>query len=427
MNSPVDRQRQITSACVVHVEMPAALKQKSHGVTNRRTSDVQLEEAVNLADALGLDVVYSETITLNKVNPRTLVGSGRIEMLAEVIEDQDIDVVILNVRLTPTQQRNLELDLKRKVIDRTGLILEIFADRARTHAGRLQVELASLSYQQSRLVRTWTHLERQRGGLGKTGGPGERQIELDRRMIRARIKAIKDELTEVEKTRALHRKARTKAGLPSVALVGYTNAGKSTLFNALVGDASVAQDMLFATLDPLMRKMTLPNGREIMLSDTVGFVSDLPHELVEAFHATLEEVALADLLIHVHDGSSDDAIEQDRDVKGVLKSIGAGEIPVIDVCNKMDLMEGNIAMVSGYACSALTKQGIPQVLRAMEDHFAANEQEYSFHVQAADGKRIAWLHAHGEVLDMQLDDTDYIVKVRMTEEDANIFEKMMNR
>ncbi|MBI1362831.1 MAG: GTPase HflX [Proteobacteria bacterium] len=427
MNTPVNRQRAPQRACVVHVELPSALKPQSHGVVNRRTTELQLEEAVNLADALALEVLHSEGITLSRVNPRTLIGSGRVEMLAATIADLQVDVVIVNTRLTPTQQRNLELDLKTKVIDRTGLILEIFGDRARTHAGRLQVELAALTYQQSRLVRTWTHLERQRGGLGKTGGPGERQIELDRRMIRTRIKAIKDELAEVEKTRALHRKARTKAGLPSVALVGYTNAGKSTMFNALVGDASIAQDMLFATLDPLMRKMTLPNGREIILSDTVGFISDLPHELVEAFHATLEEVSLADLLIHVHDGSSDDAPEQDRDVKGVLKSLGADKIPVIDVCNKMDLMENNLSLVQGLECSALTGKGVPEVLAAIEEHFAAGEAEYIFTIPAADGKRIAWLHAHGDVTDMQLEETNYIVKVRLSEEDANIFRQLMAR
>jgi GTP-binding protein HflX len=427
MNTPVNRQKPATRACVVHVELPTALKPQSHGVVNRRSAEVQLEEAVNLADALALEVAHSESVTLSRASPRTLIGSGRIDMLAATLADLRVDVVIVNTRLTPTQQRNLELDLKTKVIDRTGLILEIFADRARTHAGRLQVELAALTYQQSRLVRAWTHLERQRGGLGKTGGPGERQIELDRRMIRTRIKSIKDELAEVEKTRALHRKARTKAGLPSVALVGYTNAGKSTLFNALVGDASMAKDMLFATLDPLMRKMTLPNGREIILSDTVGFISDLPHELVEAFHATLEEVSLADLLIHVHDGSSDDAPEQDRDVKGVLKSLGADKIPVIDVCNKMDLMENNVSLIDGLGCSALTGKGVPEVLAAIEAHFAGSEAEYVFTIPAADGKRIAWLHAHGDVTDMQLDDTNYIVKVRLTEEDANIFRQLMAR
>lgn len=428
MTTFVDRRKKPTRAVVLHVELPLGTQSASVGSTTMRAPETRLDEAVNLADALGVDIVHSDIISLNKITPRALIGSGKIEELAETFTDMEVELVVVNEKLTPTQQRNLEVDWKCKVIDRTGLILEIFADRARTHAGRLQVELAQLNYQQSRLVRAWTHLERQRGGLGKTGGPGERQVELDRRMLRDRITKIKKELEEVEKTRALHRKARTKAGLPVVALVGYTNAGKSTLFNAMVGDESQAKDMLFATLDPLMRKMALPNGREIVLSDTVGFVSDLPHELVEAFHATLEEVSLADLLIHVHDGSSEDAIAQDKDVKQVLKSIKADKVEVIDVANKIDLLpENHMPTVDGLPASGLKHKGVEDILAAIEGYFASNEREYCYKIPAADGKKLSWLHAHGEVLDTQMvEDEIFTVRVRLSEEDAAIFEQMFS-
>ena len=420
--------RDAVRAAVIHIEIAGA----STELALQRSAEAKLEEAINLADALALEVVYTSNVRLQKPHPRALLGTGKIEEIGQMLEDEDVYLVIMNCRLTPTQQRNLEVAWKCKVIDRTGLILEIFGDRARTHAGRLQVELAALNYQASRLVRAWTHLERQRGGLGKTGGPGERQIELDRRIMRDRIIKIKAELEEVEKTRALHRKARLRSGLPVVALVGYTNAGKSTLFNALVGEQALAKDMLFATLDPLMRKMRLPgSGREIILSDTVGFISELPHELVQAFHATLEEVALADLLLHVHDASSPDAEMQQQDVTSVLKSIHAERIPVIHVLNKIDMTtaeDGLRANLEGVEVSALTGLGIADLQRDMESFFATREEEYTFTVPAGDGRRLAWLHANGDVLQMDFNEAagTYEVTVRLQPEDSAIFKQMIN-
>lgn len=408
-------------AAVVHVELPAN-KQPA----TERSAASRLEEAINLAEALDLDIAWTESIKLTQINPKTLIGTGRLEDLAQKQQDDPVAVVIVNGKLSPAQQRNLELALKTKVIDRTGLILEIFGDRARTHAGRLQVELAAMTYQATRVVRAWSHLERQRGGLGKTGGPGERQIELDRRMIRDRIQRIKSELEEVEKTRHLHRKARIKAGLPVVALVGYTNAGKSTLFNAMVeDDEAMVKDMLFATLDPLMRRIMLPSGREIVLSDTVGFVSDLPHELVESFQATLEEVKLADLLLHVHDAASPEMHLQSHDVRKVLKTIGAEDRPILDVWNKCDLPDAVQEVETGVRTSAVTGQGVDSLLAKIDAIFAENEQVYDYTLSVADGKALAWLHAHGEVLESTFEDTTCQVKVRLTAEDAAIFEKML--
>ncbi len=412
---------------VLHVVMPEDAKSSDDDM---RVPESRLEEAANLCEALPVKLVWRDKVKLNKISSRTLLGKGKVEELAELMHEKEIDLLVVNANLSPTQQRNLEVALKVKVIDRTGLILEIFADRAQTHAGRLQVEMAMLQYQANRLVRAWTHLERQRGGLGKTGGPGERQIELDRRMIRDQIDRVKTQLDDVEKTRALHRKGRVKSGLPVVALVGYTNAGKSTLFNAVSGADAFVKDMLFATLDPLMRKIKLNSGREVIFSDTVGFVSDLPHELVKAFHATLEEVVHADLLLHVHDASSDEAQMQDQDVKDVLESIGADKLPKLNIYNKQDLARENPELdhtweePDGVETAAATGEGVDKVHDAIEAFFAASEKPFTFKVPASEGRKLAWLQAHGEVTSMELDGDTYDVEVVLAEEDAAIFETM---
>ena len=287
-----------------------------------RGAEAMLEEAVQLVAAIGLEVVLAETVSLHKPRAGTFLGSGYVDGLAARVDEDDPPVIIVNTGLSPVQQRNLETATKCKVIDRTALILEIFGARAQTHAGRLQVELAALTFQRSRLVRSWTHLERQRGGGGFLGGPGERQIELDRRMLMDRVVRIRKELKEVERTRHLQRGNRSRGEVPTVALIGYTNAGKSTLFNRMTGADVLSKDMLFATLDPTMRAITLPSGRQIVLADTVGFISQLPTELVEAFKSTLEEVVQADLLLHVHDAASPLVAEEAGDVRGVLADLG---------------------------------------------------------------------------------------------------------
>ncbi len=405
---------------VVHVEGEAFFPHAAF-----RTPEERLAEAVNLTEALQVDIVRNISITLTKLNSKTLIGGGWVEKIAEIVKEKKIDVVMINAPLLPRQQRNLEIAFNVKVIDRTGLILEIFAQRARTKAGRLQVELAQLKYQQSRLVRTWTHLERQRGGLGKTGGPGERQIELDRRMLRDRMGTIKRQLKDVEKERGLQRRARLKNRTPVVALVGYTNAGKSTLFNALVSEKTLAQDMLFATLDPLMRQMELPSKRIAILADTVGFVSDLPHELVEAFHATLEEVAMADVLIHVHDASSSDAIAQAQDVMQVLEDIGAHDSRIIDVANKADLVKGKIiGDALGISVSAVTGENVEKVLQAIDSTLGESWKEVLLKVSVSNGRKVAWLHAHGEILSQEIKGETWHIRVKLMPEDLNLFKKM---
>jgi GTP-binding protein HflX len=308
-----------------------------------RDGEARLLEAVGLAQALGLEVASAEAAPLRQISPRTYFGSGRVERLKDQSEALGVGVIVVDAALSPVQQRNLETDIGSKVIDRTGLILEIFGLRARTKEGKLQVELARQGYERSRLVRTWTHLERQRGGLGKTGGPGETQIELDRRIIADRIIKLKKELEDVRRTRGLQRRARSRAGLPAVVLVGYTNAGKSTLFNRLTQAGVLAKDMLFATLDPTARQVKLPSGRAVIMSDTVGFISDLPHELVESFRATLEAVTEADLLVHVRDIAHPQSEDQRADVLSVLaqlaKDAGGKSPPVLEAWNKIDLLD----------------------------------------------------------------------------------------
>jgi GTP-binding protein HflX len=390
-----------------------------------RLPEARLGEAAGLARAINLDVVASEVVTLAKRRPSTLLGEGTVLRLKGVIAQDEIGLAVLDAALTPVQQRNLERAWDCKVIDRTGLILEIFGARARTREGALQVELASLSYQKSRLVRSWTHLERQRGGFGFLGGPGETQIETDRRLIGERIAKLKKELGEVRRTRDLHRRARKRVPFPVVALVGYTNAGKSTLFNHLTKSEVFAQDLLFATLDPTMRAMRLPSGRTVILSDTVGFVSDLPHELVAAFRATLEEVREAEIIVHVRDVAHPDTRAQKQDVEGVLKEIGL-EAPVeaglIEALNKIDLLPEaerehfhTVASRSPQlvALSALTGEGCPVLLDRLDAALSAGLFSVIVEMPVEDGATLAWLHAHGEVLERQDGEARMRLSVRL--------------
>lgn len=379
-----------------------------------------LEEACGLARAISLDIEHALLVPIAAVKPATLIGSGKVEELAELVETNDITLVVVNCPLTPIQQRNLERSLKAKVIDRTALILEIFGNRARTAEGKLQVELAALNYQKTRLVRSWTHLERQRGGFGFLGGPGESQIELDRRMIRDRISLIKKELKDVVRTRTLHRKSRKDVPYPIVALVGYTNAGKSTLFNRLTGANVMAEDLLFATLDPTMRAATMPSGRKIILSDTVGFISNLPHELVAAFRATLEEVLEADIILHIRDVSHEDTTGQKTSVEAVLQELFGDDTwheQMIEVGNKVDLIDDHSLSFERQKIpyiSAYTGYGIDQLLKVVDDALDARlTTNTTLQIQASDGQAYAWLHAHGQVLSKELEEGCYTIHVRL--------------
>ena len=377
-----------------------------------RSPEARHEEAVGLARAIDLDPVHTEIVTVNDPRPATLIGTGKIEELAERIKETEATLVVVDHPLTPVQQRNLEKALNAKVLDRTGIILEIFGERARTKEGTLQVELAHLNYQKGRLVRSWTHLERQRGGAGFLGGPGETQIEADRRILQDKITKLKRELETVKRTRELHRAKRKKVPFPVVAIVGYTNAGKSTLFNRLTGASVLAEDMLFATLDPTLRRVKLPHGTIVILSDTVGFISDLPTHLVAAFRATLEEVVEADLVIHLRDISDPDTAAQAEDVERILADLGVEVSPggkVIEVWNKVDKLDADtrerLAPSGGadgapapLVVSAITGEGIDALLRQVEGRLSGELAELTVHLTPERMKLIDWLYRNADVL-----------------------------
>lgn len=404
----------------------------------RATEDI-IEEAEGLARAIWLKVLKTRIAKVQKINPASYIGKGTVEDIAQDIEELQPSVVIVNQALSPVQQRNLETAWKAKVIDRTGLILEIFGERARTKEGRLQVELAALEYQRSRLVRSWTHLERQRGGAGFMGGPGETQIELDRRLISDRITKLKKELENVRRTRDLGRKSRERVPYPIVSLVGYTNAGKSTLFNALTDAGVLEKDLLFATLDPTMRRLKLPTKQEVILADTVGFISDLPTHLVESFRATLEQITSADVILHVIDVSRPDYRQQREDVVAILKDLEVDyetDTRIIEIYNKIDKLSGDrlsdfkrltsFGKTRSVPLSALKGEGTQRLLNEIARLTGAGREEIVFKLRPEDGKALAWLYAHGEVLQKKITEKEIRINVRLHDSDKEKFFSQFN-
>ena len=396
--------------------------------------DARLDEFTGLARAIDLDVVFAETLKLREIRPATYIGQGHLKALTERIKQEEIDLLLVDAPISPIQQRNLEKETGAKVLDRTALILEIFGERAATREGVLQVELAHLRYQKSRLVRSWTHLERQRGGFGFLGGPGETQIESDRRLLQDRIRLLEERLEKVKQTRTQQKGRRDAASLPVVAIVGYTNAGKSSIFNALTGAGVFAKDLLFATLDTTIRKLELPHGREVMLSDTVGFVSDLPTDLVAAFRATLEEVVEADVILHVRDVSNPDHPAQAQDVLKVLGDLGvaADKVPLIEVWNKVDLLvhDGSslgAALPAGKTAavvetSAVTGQGLDDLRLAIEAALAQESRVFRVRIPYSDGADVGWLYGHAEIIGREDPDEEaQVYEVRVDPRHAAAF------
>jgi GTP-binding protein HflX len=425
-NTGYDHERHPDKALIVH---PHVKTRDAH-----TANDDDVLEIEGLAKAIDLDVIHTSVLNLSAVNPSHFIGKGMSENIAALVEELEPAIIIVNTSLSPIQQRNLERDWKTKVIDRTGLILEIFGARAQTKEGKLQVELAALDYQKSRLVKSWTHLERQRGGAGFMGGPGETQLEIDRRIITDRIARLKKELDHVRKGRRLQRRSRERVPYPVVALVGYTNAGKSTLFNKMTGAKVFAEDLLFATLDPTMRKLTLDNGHDVILSDTVGFIKDLPTHLVAAFRATLEEVEFADIILHVRDMASDDNQEQAAEVYRILETLGIHhkeDDRFVEVYNKIDALpedeQQDIQRRAKYgendavALSALTGEGTAALLALIQEHLARTKLTLNYVIPAADGAAMAWLHQNATVTYQKQNGNDTKIVVIMDKADRGRF------